>query len=176
MNRKAADRAASGHPWIFSSDVVDRGDAAPGDAVRVLDPKSKFLGVAHYSSTSQITLRLLSDQAGDASTARFSCDRLAAALAHRERVVQNSDAYRLVFSEADLLPGLIVDRYGPYLVLQTLTRAWIARATSSSIACRSCCSPPAFWRATTPASASWRACRWKWSRSPAKFRSECTSG
>jgi 23S rRNA (cytosine1962-C5)-methyltransferase len=121
VNRKAADRAASGHPWIFASDVVDRGDAAPGDAVRVLDPKSKFLGVAHYSSTSQITLRLLSTRP-EIIDRTFFRGRLAAALAHRERVVQNSDAYRLVFSEGDLLPGLIVDSYGPYLALQTLNQ------------------------------------------------------
>jgi 23S rRNA (cytosine1962-C5)-methyltransferase len=121
VNRKAADRAASGHPWIFASDVVDRGDAAPGDAVRVLDPKSKFLGVAHYSSTSQITLRLLSTRP-EIIDRTFFRERLAAALAHRERIVQNSDAYRLVFSEGDLLPGLIVDRYGPYLALQTLSQ------------------------------------------------------
>ena len=121
MNRKAADRAASGHPWIFASDVVDRGDAAPGDAVRVLDPKSKFLGVAHYSSTSQITLRLLSTRP-EIIDRTFFRDRLSAVLAHRERVVQNSDAYRLVFSEGDLLPGLIVDRYGPHLALQTLNQ------------------------------------------------------
>lgn len=121
MNRKAADRAASGHPWIFASDVVDRGDAVPGDVVRVLDPKSKFLGVAHYSSTSQITLRLLSTRP-EIIDRTFFRERLAAALAHRERVVQNSDAYRLVFSEGDLLPGLIVDRYGPYLAVQTLSQ------------------------------------------------------
>ena len=121
MNRKAADRTASGHPWIFASDVVDRGDAAPGDAVRVLDPKSKFLGIAHYSSTSQITLRLLSIRP-EIIDRTFFRDRLAAALAHRERVVENSDACRLVFSEGDLLPGLIVDRYGPYLALQTLSQ------------------------------------------------------
>jgi 23S rRNA (cytosine1962-C5)-methyltransferase len=121
VNRKAADRAASGHPWIFASDVVDRGDAVPGDAVRVLDPKSKFLGVAHYSSTSQITLRLLSTRPEIIDRTFFRA-RLAAALAHRERVVQNSDAYRLVFSEGDLLPGLIVDRYGTYLALQTLSQ------------------------------------------------------
>jgi 23S rRNA (cytosine1962-C5)-methyltransferase len=121
VNRKAADRAASGHPWIFASDVVDRGDAAPGDAVRVLDPKSKFLGVAHYSSTSQITLRLLSTRP-EIIDRTFFRERLATAHAHRERMVQNSDAYRLVFSEGDLLPGLIVDRYGPYLVLQTLNQ------------------------------------------------------
>lgn len=121
VNRKAADRTASGHPWIFASDVVDRGDAAPGDAVRVLDPKSKFLGIAHYSSTSQITLRLLSIRP-EIIDRTFFRDRLAAALAHRERVVENSDACRLVFSEGDLLPGLIVDRYGPYLALQTLSQ------------------------------------------------------
>jgi 23S rRNA (cytosine1962-C5)-methyltransferase len=121
VNRKAADRAASGHPWIFASDVVDRSNAAPGEAVRVLDPKSKFLGVAHYSSTSQITLRLLSTRPEIIDRAFFRA-RLAAALAHRERVVQNSDAYRLVFSEGDLLPGLIVDRYGTYLALQTLSQ------------------------------------------------------
>ena len=91
VNRKAADRAASGHPWIFASDVVDRGDAAPGHVVRVLDPKNKFLGVAHYSSTSQITLRLLSTRP-EVIDRTFFRERLAAALAHRERVVQKSDA------------------------------------------------------------------------------------
>ena len=100
---------------------MDRSDAAPGDAVRVLDPKSKFLGVAHYSSTSQITLRLLSTRP-EIVDRTFFRERLTSAFGHRERVVQNSDAYRLVFSEGDLLPGLIVDRYGPYLALQTLSQ------------------------------------------------------
>ena len=99
--------------------MVDRGDAAPGDAVRVVDHRNQLLGVAHYSSTSQITLRFLSGKF-ELIDRQFFLTRLRAALAHRERVVQDSDAYRLVFSEADLLPGLIVDRYGPYLVMQTL--------------------------------------------------------
>lgn len=98
---------------------MDRGDAAPGDAVKVLDQRGQFLGVAHYSSTSQITLRLLSRKPEPLDRG-FFLKRLQAALQHRERVVENSDAYRLVSSEADLLPGLIVDRYGPYLVMQTL--------------------------------------------------------
>jgi 23S rRNA (cytosine1962-C5)-methyltransferase len=121
VNRKAADRAAAGHPWLFSSDVTDRGEAQPGAAVRVLDPKGRPLGVAHYSSTSQITLRMLSTQAESIDRA-FYLRRLAQAIAHRERVVENSTACRLVFSEADLLPGLIVDRYGSYLVMQTLSQ------------------------------------------------------
>jgi 23S rRNA (cytosine1962-C5)-methyltransferase len=121
VNRKAAGRASSGHPWIFSSDVVDRGEATPGEAVRVVDHRSQLIGTAHYSSTSQITLRLLSDKLETLDRA-FFLRRLENALTHRQRVVQKSDAYRLVFSEADLLPGLIVDRYGPYLVVQTLSQ------------------------------------------------------
>ncbi len=129
VSRKGADRAASGHPWIFSSDVTDRGDSQPGDAVRVVDPKGHLVGVAHYSSTSQITLRLLADRAV-AVGREFFRKRLMQAIAHRERVVENSNACRMVFSEGDLLPGLIVDSYGwqvadlphGYLVMQTLTQ------------------------------------------------------
>ena len=122
VNRKAADRVASGHPWIFSSDVTDRGDSQPGDAVSVLDPRGKLLGTALYSSTSQITLRMVSPQAVAVDRA-FLLGRLSQALKLRERVVRNSNAYRLVSSEADLLPGLIVDRYDSSLVLQSLTQA-----------------------------------------------------
>jgi 23S rRNA (cytosine1962-C5)-methyltransferase len=137
VNRKAADRVASGHPWIFSSDVVDRGEAAPGDVVRVNlganGSARKFLGTAHYSSTSQITLRLLSNQT-EAIDRAFFLRRLSAAIAHRERVVEGSNAYRLVFSEGDLLPGLIVDRYGDYLVIQNLSQG-MDRARESIVDC-----------------------------------------
>jgi 23S rRNA (cytosine1962-C5)-methyltransferase len=121
VNRKAADRAAGGHPWIFSSDVTDRGEAHSGDAVRVAGPGERLIGVAHYSSTSQITLRLLSNRAIPVDR-DFFLRRLKLAIAHRERAVENSNACRLVFSEADLLPGLIVDRYGSCLVVQHLTQ------------------------------------------------------
>ena len=119
VNRKGADRIASGHLWIFASDVLDRGEAAAGDAVRVVDPKGRQLGVAHYSSTSQITLRLLTGQA-DAIDQNFLASRISAAYEFRKKVVTDSDAYRLIHAEGDLLPGLIVDRYGDYLVIQLL--------------------------------------------------------
>jgi 23S rRNA (cytosine1962-C5)-methyltransferase len=122
VNRKGADRVLSGHPWIFSSDITDRGQVEPGEAVRVLDPREKLLGTALYSSTSQITLRMISSRAVEPDRA-FLLGRIRNALSLRSRVVQNSDAYRLISSEADLLPGLIVDRYGSYLVLQSLTQA-----------------------------------------------------
>jgi 23S rRNA (cytosine1962-C5)-methyltransferase len=122
VNRKAADRAASGHPWIFASDVVDRGEAEPGDAVRVVDPRGRLLGIAHYSSTSQITLRLLLSDKPEPIDKQFFLRRLSAAILHREHIVERSNACRLIYSEGDLLPGLIVDRYGPYLVMQTLNQ------------------------------------------------------
>jgi 23S rRNA (cytosine1962-C5)-methyltransferase len=119
VSRKGADRFASGHPWIFASDVTDRGQAAPGDAVRVLDHKGRFIGIAHYSSTSQICLRRLSERPRPIDRLFFE-SRLRAAEAFRRRVVTDSDSYRLVFSEADLLPGLIIDRYAGHFVMQAL--------------------------------------------------------
>lgn len=119
VNRKAADRVHSGHPWIFSSDIIDRGTAQPGDVVRVVDTKGHALGTAHHSSTSQIALRFLSRRLEPIDEA-FLRARIEAALAYRQRVVSHSDAYRLLHAEGDLLPGLIVDRYAEYLVLQLL--------------------------------------------------------
>ena len=121
VNRKAADRAASGHPWIFSSDLTDRGESQPGDPVRVVDPRNRLVGIAHYSSTSQIALRLLSSKSETIDRA-FFLRRLSQAIKHREKVVQDSTAYRVVSSEGDLLPGLVVDRYASWLVLQTLNQ------------------------------------------------------
>ncbi|HEX4809704.1 MAG TPA: class I SAM-dependent rRNA methyltransferase [Bryobacteraceae bacterium] len=119
VNRKASDRVESGHPWIFASDVLDRGEAKPGDAVRVIDPKGRSLGAAHYSSTSQISLRLLSRHIEPIDEA-FLRTRIQAAIAHRQRVVCDTEAYRVVHAEGDLLPGLIVDRYADFLVVQLL--------------------------------------------------------
>jgi 23S rRNA (cytosine1962-C5)-methyltransferase len=119
LNRKGANRVRSGHPWIFSSDVLDRGQAAGGEAVVVLDPSGAALGTAHYSDSSQISLRMLTGHAETIDRA-FYMRRIAAAEAHRKRVVANSQAYRLVHGEGDQLPGLVIDRYGDYFTLQTL--------------------------------------------------------
>jgi len=120
VNRKAAERVAAGHLWVFASDVTDRGNAQPGDAVRVLDPKGRTLALAHYSSTSQITLRLLSEHGEPDVTPGFLKKRIEAAHRLRQMVVAQSNAYRLVYAEGDLLPGLIVDKYGDYLAVQFL--------------------------------------------------------
>jgi 23S rRNA (cytosine1962-C5)-methyltransferase len=119
VNRKAAARVASGHPWIFSSDIADRDGAQPGEAVKVADFRGRPLGTAHYSSASQIALRMLSPHVEEIGR-DFYLRRLRAADEHRKLVVRHTDAYRVVHGEADLLPALIVDRYGDYLVMQTL--------------------------------------------------------
>ena len=119
VSRKGADRVTSGHPWIFTSDIADRDGAQPGRPVKVADPRGRPLGTAHYSSSSQISLRMLSRQVEEIGR-DFFLRRLRAAEAHRRTVVRNTDAYRVVHGEADLLPALVVDRYGDYLVVQTL--------------------------------------------------------
>lgn len=119
ISRKGADRLLSGHLWVFSSDVTERGAAAPGDVVRVAAPNGRALGIAHYSSTSQICLRLLSRSVEPAGREFFRA-RIEAAARHRERVITGTGAYRLVHAEGDLLPALVIDRYADCFVLQTL--------------------------------------------------------
>jgi 23S rRNA (cytosine1962-C5)-methyltransferase len=121
INRKAVSRLQSGHPWIFASDVLDRGEAQAGDAVRVVDQRGQSLGVAHYSDSSQITLRLFSSRV-EAIDRDFLLKRISAAEGHRRLVVHDSEAYRVVHAEGDLLPGLIVDRYGDHFSVQLLTQ------------------------------------------------------
>ena len=133
VNRKGADRVASGHPWIFSSDVVERDNAAPGSVVKVVNHQGRPIGTAHYSSTSQISLRLLSNEVQEIDR-EFFARRLAEADEHRRLVVRDTDAYRVVHGEGDRMPALVVDRYGDYLVIQTLDQGmdaakdWIVEA------------------------------------------------
>jgi len=120
--RRGADRLKAGHVWVYRSDILSSNGIAPGSVVGVADERGKFLGTALYSSASQIAIRLISRDHVD-SLETLLRQRLRDAIAFRQRIVQNSDAYRLVFSEADFLPGLIVDRYNDLLTLQVLTQA-----------------------------------------------------
>ena len=125
VNDRAAARLRSGHVWVYASDVVGQNKIEPGALVHVAGPKDKPLGSAIYSSSSQIKLRLLCrEQLGsEQDLLQLTRKRLAEAVAFRSQVVRDSDAYRLVFSEADRLPGLIVDRYNDVYALQILTQA-----------------------------------------------------
>jgi 23S rRNA (cytosine1962-C5)-methyltransferase len=120
ISLRGAERLASGHPWIYRSDVVTSAGAEPG-VVRIIDTKNRVLGQALYSGNSQITLRLLTRSARPVDVAFFT-ERIRTAAAFREQVTAGAQAYRLVAAEGDLLPSLIVDRYGDCYVLQTLSQ------------------------------------------------------
>jgi 23S rRNA (cytosine1962-C5)-methyltransferase len=126
INERAAARLRGGHVWVYSSDVLNDAGANAGSLVHVVGPKDKALGSAIYSSSSQIKLRLLGRELLNSEDDLLPLvrQRIADAFAYRTRVVQDSDAYRLFFSEADRLPGLIVDRYNDVFTFQVLTQAW----------------------------------------------------
>ena len=112
-----------GHPWVYRSDVERVQGAAPGTVVAVQDQRGKPLGYALYSSSSQIALRMLGTDPRAQQLPNLVRERLKAAIEYRRQIVRDSDAYRVVFSEADFLPGLIVDRYNDLLSFQVLTQA-----------------------------------------------------
>lgn len=135
LNERAAKRLRGGHVWVYASDVLNDAGAKPGAMVHVIGPKDKFLGSAIYSSSSQIKLRLLGREAlrSEEELLELVRQRMDEAVSYRTRIVQNSDACRLVFSEADRLPGLIVDRYNEVFTLQVLTQAWDAPERKQAI-------------------------------------------
>jgi 23S rRNA (cytosine1962-C5)-methyltransferase len=121
VSARGESRLRQGHLWIYRSDVAEA-RASAGDVVQVVGPRSRVLGYALYSDRSQIALRLLTfgDRLPDST---LWPERIQAALAFRESLAIDATAYRLVHGEADLLPSLIVDRYGDYLVVQALSQA-----------------------------------------------------
>ncbi len=120
ISPRGVERLRLGHLWVYRSDIRTA-QAEPGAIVRLSDERGRFQGRAFYSDKSQIAIRLLTRQDVPIDRAFFTA-RLRQAAAYRQLVVENSDACRLVYSEADLLPSLIVDRYGDYLVIQTLSQ------------------------------------------------------
>jgi 23S rRNA (cytosine1962-C5)-methyltransferase len=122
LSLRGATRLQSRHPWVYRSDIVGADDIPAGALVRVHDPRGKFLGTALYSSSSQIAIRMISHGSVDDLPALVA-ERVRAAIAYRKELVRNTDACRIVFSEADFLPGLIVDRYNDVLCMQVLTQA-----------------------------------------------------
>jgi 23S rRNA (cytosine1962-C5)-methyltransferase len=126
VSDRAVGRLRAGHAWVYASDVLEVAVAGPGDLVRVVTSRGKPLGSALYSAASQIKVRMISKDplAGEDQFRQLVRKRLKSALEYRSAVVRDSNAYRLVFSEGDLLPGLVVDRYNDVFTLQVLTQAW----------------------------------------------------
>jgi 23S rRNA (cytosine1962-C5)-methyltransferase len=131
LSPRGVARLQGRHPWAYRSDLIieknAQKDILPGAMVRVFEAhekgeRGKFLGTALYSSSSQIAIRMIS-HGSVADLPALIAERIHAAVAYRKEFVTNTDAYRVVFSEADFLPGLIVDRYNDVLSVQILTQA-----------------------------------------------------
>ena len=117
VKARGAERWKQGHPWIYRSDVAAEPDKKPG-IVPVTDRKGKFLGQALYSPSSEIRLRLLT-RGNESIDAPWWTARIAAAAARRNGI--EASAWRVVHAEADGLPSLIIDKYGPWIVAQLLS-------------------------------------------------------
>ncbi|WP_019636295.1 class I SAM-dependent rRNA methyltransferase [Paenibacillus fonticola] len=121
LQRGRRKRLEQGHPWIYNNEIEKiEGEPEPGSLVSVLDWRGKFLAAGYYNPASQITVRVVSYEPLQAMDTAFFIRRFEQCLAHRRRFVQDN-AYRLVYGEADFLPGLIVDRFGDIVVVQLLT-------------------------------------------------------
>jgi len=132
LSPRGVARLKGGHTWVYRSDIAVSEDVPPGALVSVTDPRGQFLGTALYSSSSQIAIRMISRERV-ADLPALVAERIRAAISYRERVVANTNAYRVVFSEADFLPGLIVDRYHDVVSVQILTQAMDAEAIRSAV-------------------------------------------
>jgi 23S rRNA (cytosine1962-C5)-methyltransferase len=132
VSPRGASRLKEGHIWVYRSDIISANGVPPGSLVSVTDHRGQILGSALYSTSSQIAIRLVSrDPVEDFPS--LLRQRIADAIAYREPIVHNTDAYRVIFSEADFLPGLIVDRYNDILSLQILTQAMDAEIVRSTL-------------------------------------------
>ncbi len=123
ISRRAADRIRGGHLWVYASDI----ESAPADfaaLVPVADNRGLLLGTALYSPASQIALRMVSREAiGERQWLKLLEERLRKSIHRRDSLLnEDTDACRLCFSEADELPGIVIDRYGRLVILQLLAR------------------------------------------------------
>jgi 23S rRNA (cytosine1962-C5)-methyltransferase len=116
----AVRRIRQGHLWIYAGDVAREPEEANPPLVQVVDPSGNVMGYAFYSRLSQIRLRFLSRDPEPPSQELLRT-RINRSIARRHAQLDATSACRLIFGEGDLLPGIIVDRYGDYLVVQTLS-------------------------------------------------------
>jgi 23S rRNA (cytosine1962-C5)-methyltransferase len=121
VSARGEQRIRSGHPWIYRADVVDV-SATGGDIVDVIGPRRRRIGSALFSDRSQISVRMLTVGESDVADEALLRTRIERAIHFRQSLGLDATAYRLVHGEADLLPSLVVDRYGEYLAIQALSQ------------------------------------------------------
>ena len=134
LSPRGATRINAGHPWVYRSDIASADGVPPGAMVRVADHRGQFLGTALYSSSSQIAIRMIAGPDAEVpDLPTLIAKRIRAAIAYRQPLVSDTDAYRLVFSEADFLPGLIIDKYNDVVSVQILTQAMDTESVRGAI-------------------------------------------
>ncbi|WP_442603691.1 class I SAM-dependent rRNA methyltransferase [Paenibacillus sp. KN14-4R] len=122
LHKKRKPRIEGAHPWVFASEIERvEGEPVPGSIVTVRNHVGMFLAAGYYNPKSQITVRIMSYEELEDTSVEFFAERFRRCQDHRARFVPGADACRLVYGEADFLPGLIVDRFGDILVVQILT-------------------------------------------------------
>ena len=124
ISKRAELAAKGGHPWIYGSEIKGKDEGIePGEIVRVLSGKGKFIGSGFYNEHSKITVRIISTNANDRFDDAFWKRRVSYALDYRLQVMrpEDYDNMRIIFGEADQLPGLTVDRFGDVLSVQVLS-------------------------------------------------------
>ncbi|AFC32275.1 class I SAM-dependent rRNA methyltransferase [Paenibacillus mucilaginosus] len=122
LQKKRKKRLEEGHPWVYQSEIdrVD-GEAVPGGLVAVHAANGQYLATGYYNPASQLAVRIVSLERVEELTREWFVSRLQDCREHRERFLPDTRSYRLVYGEADFLPGLIVDKFEDVLVVQILT-------------------------------------------------------
>ncbi|MFB9325495.1 class I SAM-dependent rRNA methyltransferase [Paenibacillus aurantiacus] len=121
LKKERKKRTEGGHPWVFASEIERMdGEGRPGQLVDVVNHQGRYLATGYWNPASQITVRIISYKPVEAMDEAFFAERFRQCAQHRSRFVSGEDC-RLVYGEADFLPGLIVDRFGGVLVIQVLT-------------------------------------------------------
>lgn len=122
ITRKAENAARAGHPWVYAEEITERrGELRQGCITDVFSQKGAWLGAGFYSETSKIGVRILSDNANESFGPEFFERRVKYALEYRRAVMEDLGCCRLIFGEADGLPGLTVDKFSDILVAQVLS-------------------------------------------------------
>jgi 23S rRNA (cytosine1962-C5)-methyltransferase len=122
LNKKRKKRLEQGHPWVYQNEI-DRieGDPEPGDIVSVLASNGMFLAKGYYNPRSQIAVRVMTYDPGEEIDLAFFKKRIRECWEYRQRLLEDTNACRLIYGEADFLPGLVVDKFGDVLVVQVLS-------------------------------------------------------
>ena len=121
ISTRGAKRIRKGHLWVYRSDVRDVMDAKAGEIVEVIDDTGNFVGQAFHSDLSEIALRFLTTRE-ETIDGEWWRERLRRCAERRQAIARETNAYRLVYSEGDLMPSLIVDIYDQVFVIQTLSQ------------------------------------------------------